>query len=142
VAAGVLHSYVRGIGIEVLANSDNVVRAGLTSKPVNVGELLRIVDPSASGVAGRSCQVGPGLELYSSASDCFLLHRVEPGCELPGAGGPRIVFCLRGRVSLTADTQTLVLDNAESAFLPVRDDAVRLDGAGEVYVVSAPGVGG
>ena len=46
VAAGVLHSYVRGLGIEVLANSDNVVRAGLTSKAVNVAELLRIVDPA------------------------------------------------------------------------------------------------
>ena len=40
-------------GIEVLANSDNVVRAGLTRKEVNVPELLRVVDPRADGVAGR-----------------------------------------------------------------------------------------
>ncbi|MGL4745653.1 MAG: mannose-6-phosphate isomerase, class I, partial [Dermatophilaceae bacterium] len=53
VAAGVLHSYVRGLGIEVLANSDNVVRAGLTSKPVNVPELLRVVSPRSVGVTGR-----------------------------------------------------------------------------------------
>lgn len=141
VAAGVLHSYVRGIGIEVLANSDNVVRAGLTRKPVDVGELLRIVDPQADGIAGRACTVARGVEVYRSASDRFLLHRVEPGRELPGAGGPRIVFCLRGRVGLSSSTGTMVLEDAASAFLPAHEGAVRLDGVGEIYVVSVPGIG-
>jgi mannose-6-phosphate isomerase len=142
VAAGVLHSYVRGIGIEVLANSDNVVRAGLTSKPVNIHELLRIVDPEADGIAGRGCPVAPGVDVYRSASDRFLLHRVEPGRELPGTGGPRIVFCLRGRVSLTSGAGTVVLEDAASAFVPAHEGAVRLDGVGEVYSVSVPGIGG
>ena len=88
VAAGVLHSYVRGLGIEVLANSDNVVRAGLTSKPVNVPELLRIVDPLADGVAGRGRVVEPGLEAFDSASDRFQLYRVTPGRALPASTGP------------------------------------------------------
>ncbi len=88
VAAGVLHSYVRGLGIEVLANSDNVVRAGLTSKPVNVPELLRIVDPLADGVAGRGRVVEPGLETFDSASDRFRLYRVTPGRVLPGEHRP------------------------------------------------------
>jgi mannose-6-phosphate isomerase len=142
VAAGVLHSYVRGLGIEVLANSDNVVRAGLTSKAVNVPELLRIVDPEAGGVAGRALTVAPGVERFESASDRFLLHRVAPGRELPGAGGPRIVFCLRGRVSLSTERETLVLEDAESAFLTFRDCDVRLDGVGEVYVASVPDLDG
>jgi mannose-6-phosphate isomerase len=138
VAAGVLHSYVRGLGIEVLANSDNVVRAGLTSKEVNVAELLRIVDPRASGVVGRGRVVEPGLELFDSASDRFRLHRVTPGRALPAETSPRIVFCLRGRVALTSSTRTLELADVESAFLPVGEGAVRLEGAGEVYVVSVP----
>ena len=79
VAAGVLHSYVRGLGVEVLANSDNVVRAGLTSKPVNVPELLRIVDPLADGVAGCGRVLEPGVEVFDSASDRFRLLRVTPG---------------------------------------------------------------
>ncbi len=140
VAAGVLHSYVRGLGIEVLANSDNVVRAGLTTKPVNVPELLRIVDPTASGVVGAPRTVGAGVEVFDSASDRFLLHRVEPGRDLPGGPGPRIVFCLRGRVRLASARHTLVLDDAESAFLPATEGRVRLDGVGEVYVVSVPGL--
>ena len=138
VAAGVLHSYVRGLGIEVLANSDNVVRAGLTSKPVNVPELLRIVDPLADGVAGRGRVVEPGLETFDSASDRFRLHRVTPGRALPDEAGPRIVFCLRGRVTLASASRTLELGDVDSAFLPAGEGAVDLTGLGEVYVVSVP----
>ncbi len=138
VAAGVLHSYVRGLGIEVLANSDNVVRAGLTSKPVNVPELLRIVDPLADGVAGRARVVEPGLETFDSASDRFRLFKVAPGRVLPGDHRPRIVFCLRGRVTLTSAARTLDLGDVESAFLPAGEGTVGLEGAGEVYVVTVP----
>ena len=138
VAAGVLHSYVRGLGIEVLANSDNVVRAGLTTKEVNVPELLRIVDPRADGVAGRGRVVEPGLEVFDSASDRFLLHRVTPGRRLPADTSPRIVFCLRGRVTVGAASGVLDLGDVESAFLPAGEGAVDLSGTGEVYVVSVP----
>jgi mannose-6-phosphate isomerase len=138
VAAGVLHSYVRGLGIEVLANSDNVVRAGLTSKPVNVPELLRIVDPLADGVAGRGRVVEPGLEAFDSASDRFRLYRVTPGRRLPGERRPRIVFCLRGRVTLASATGSLDLGDVESAYLPAGEGAVDLDGVGEVFVVTVP----
>ena len=138
VAAGVLHSYVRGLGIEVLANSDNVVRAGLTSKEVNVAELLRIVDPRADGVAGRGRVVEPGLEVFDSDSDRFLLHRVTPGRALPGEHRPRIAFCLRGRVTLTSASGALELGDVESAFLPAGEGTVDLEGVGEVFVVTVP----
>ncbi|HET6966670.1 MAG TPA: mannose-6-phosphate isomerase, class I [Ornithinibacter sp.] len=138
VAAGVLHSYVRGLGIEVLANSDNVVRAGLTCKELNAPELLRIVDPLADGVAGRARVVEPGLEVFDSASDRFRLHRVTPGRRLPGDRAPRIVFCLRGRVTLSAASGVLELGDVESAFLPAGEGAVDLAGSGEVYVVTVP----
>ena len=138
VAAGVLHSYVRGLGIEVLANSDNVVRAGLTNKAVNVPELLRIVDPLADGVVGRGRVLEPGLEAFDSASDRFRLHRVTPGRTLPESSGPRIVFCLRGRVTLTTASSSLELGDVGSAFLPAREGVVDLAGLGEVYVVSVP----
>lgn len=139
VAAGVLHSYVSGLGVEVLANSDNVVRAGLTSKEVNVPELLRIVDPRADGIAGRGRVCAPGVEVFDSASDRFLLHRVEPGRVLPGSG-PRLVFCLRGAVRLTSATGALDLGDTGSAFLPDGEGEVRFDGEGEVFVVTVPGL--
>jgi mannose-6-phosphate isomerase len=138
VAAGVLHSYVRGLGIEVLANSDNVVRAGLTEKEVNVPELLRVVDPRADGIPGRARALAPGVEVFDSASDRFRLHRVVPGRLLPADGSPRIVFCLRGRVTLATSSCALELGDAGSAFVPASEAPVALSGAGEVYVVSVP----
>ena len=46
--AGGPHSYLHGTGVELLANSDNVVRAGLTPKHIDVPELLRLTDPAAA----------------------------------------------------------------------------------------------
>lgn len=43
--AGNLHAYVRGAGIELMAPSDNVVRAGLTGKQIDVELLLEVMDP-------------------------------------------------------------------------------------------------
>src|SRR5206468_2290429 len=42
--AGNLHAYLSGAGVEILANSDNVLRGGLTPKHVDVPELLRVLD--------------------------------------------------------------------------------------------------
>jgi mannose-6-phosphate isomerase len=42
--AGVLHSYVQGFGVELMANSDNVLRGGLSSKHIDVPELIQVVD--------------------------------------------------------------------------------------------------
>ena len=56
----------------------------------------------------------------------------------PGDTSPRIVFCLRGRVSLSAASGVLELGDVESAFLPVGEGAVNLEGVGEVYCVTVP----
>lgn len=138
IAAGVLHSYVSGLGIEVLANSDNVVRAGLTRKPVNIPELLRIVDPAADATVGAGVERTPGVVEYPSAAPCFRLRRIEPGRMLPTSAGPRLVFCLRGGVRLVQRDRALRLGNVESAFLPAGSRDVRLEGSGEVYLVDLP----
>ncbi len=141
VPAGVLHAYVRGLAVEVLANSDNVVRAGLTRKPVDVDELLRIVDVEADGEVGRPARGPEGVQSFATSSDRFRLHRVWPHDQvsLPGAGhGPRIAFCLRGSVRLQDTEGELRLAQAESAFIPAGSGPVTAQGGGELYVVSAP----
>jgi mannose-6-phosphate isomerase len=42
--AGVLHAYIHGFGVELMANSDNVLRGGLTSKHIDVPELMKVLD--------------------------------------------------------------------------------------------------
>lgn len=142
VPAGVLHSYVSGLGVEVLANSDNVVRAGLTSKELNIPELLRIVDPDADGNAGHAepdPQL-PATERFPSQSDSFALRRLHSPDDvpIPGNGTPRIVFCLRGDVTLTSPKATLTLGPVQAAYLSAQDDDVTVTGSGEVFLVTLP----
>jgi mannose-6-phosphate isomerase len=126
-AAGNLHCYLRGTAVEVMANSDNVLRGGFTAKHVDVPELLRVLDV-ADGAPPLFAPVraGPGHLAYLPPVPDFRLDRYElgPPVELP-AGGPRIVLVLAGRAAL-AD---LVLERGGSAWLPAgRPATVRGEG--------------
>lgn len=144
--AGNLHAYLSGFGVEIMAASDNVLRGGLTVKPVDVPELLRVLryevleDPVVRPVA-----VGPGLSGWPVPVDDFQLVKAEvPGTtdigdatvELPG-GGPRIVCCLRGPAVLRSGEQTTELTPGQSVFVAATEPAVRVSGAGAVVFQSA-----
>src|SRR5690242_558500 len=102
--AGGLHSYLRGTGIELLANSDNVVRAGLTGKHVDVPELLKLVDPAVPVPVLAPRVLPDGIAWFDTPAPEFRLHIVDlsspassptppgspaPSLVLPGTG-PRI----------------------------------------------------
>ena len=78
---GNLHAYLRGAGIELMGASDNVVRGGLTVKPVDIDELLRVVDPTPL--------VRPVLDLahrYALPAAGVELVRLDPGDEHVATG--------------------------------------------------------
>ena len=96
--AGGLHAYLRGTGIELLANSDNVVRSGLTGKHIDVPELLALLDPSVSVPVLSPCVLADGITWFDTPAPEFRLYLIElggPPVTLPGAG-PRILLCLDG----------------------------------------------
>ncbi|MER6913049.1 mannose-6-phosphate isomerase, class I [Streptomyces sp. NPDC000594] len=128
--AGVPHAYIGGLGVEIMANSDNVLRCGLTPKHIDVPELLRVVrftagDPSVL----RPEATAAGEEVYETPVDEFRLSR----CLLAPAAtpldltapGPQILLCTAGR----AAAGELTLDPGASVFVP----------AGEKTQVSAVG---
>lgn len=142
--AGGLHAYLQGTGIELLANSDNVLRAGLTPKHIDVPELLRVMDaslpvpirhgkPIATGVQEFDTPA-PEFRLYHATLDTSTTLRVE----IPGTG-PRIVLALSGEVELRGTRGTLTLTQGESCFVPAREGRVEATGIAEL-VVAAPGV--
>lgn len=94
--AGNLHAYLHGTGLEVMSSSDNVVRAGFTTKHVDVDELLNIVDvaPLASPVV-RPDRDGAWWR-YRSPSHTFDVARVERA-TVPADGCHRIVAFLDER---------------------------------------------
>lgn len=139
--AGNIHAYLSGLGIEVMASSDNVLRGGLTAKHVDTDELLRTVDfsplplPLLKASSPRS-----GVRLWQPPFDEFMLQRVElaPGPEsLPlTSGTPTIVMVESGSGRLTSAGQTLNLDRGESAFISAEDTSFTLQAPGPEPLVA------
>jgi len=139
--AGNLHAYLRGVGVEIMAASDNVLRGGLTPKHVNVAELLRVLrfEVLADPVV-RPVDVAPGVVTWPVPVPDFALHRAlvagEP-VRLPG-GGPRIVLCLRGELTVDDGSAPVTLRGGQAAFAGAADGAGALvaTGRGELYQAS------
>lgn len=129
--AGVPHAYIEGLGVELLANSDNVLRAGLTPKHVDVPELLRIVK-FESGDPTVLRPEGDGEEVYETPIDEFRLSRylLAPGAAsrvLPD-NTPQILLCTAG----SPRAGELSLAPGESVFVPA-GEKVELSGSGTVF---------
>lgn len=96
---GLLHSYLGGTGVEVMASSDNVIRAGLTSKPTDIPTFLEAAstDPTTPDVQ-RPAAAG-GVNDYRAPVSEFSLQRIEIEAdgEVTVAGGPAILLCVRGQ---------------------------------------------
>ncbi|MFD6444194.1 mannose-6-phosphate isomerase, class I [Promicromonospora sp. NPDC060204] len=145
--AGVVHAYLSGVGIEIMASSDNVLRAGLTTKLVDEENLVACTvfapqQPSAPEVttAGSRGQVHtyrvPVTEFALTTAD------VDPGepVALP-ATGPRILLCLDGELVLTADRSEegpQRLAQGESVFVPHDAGNLELTGAGHAVCAWVP----
>ncbi|MET0296469.1 MAG: mannose-6-phosphate isomerase, class I, partial [Microbacterium sp.] len=78
VPAGVLHAYLGGLGVELMAASDNVMRGGLTPKHIDVDELVRVLDP-APGLEPRlaAAPIGEGLVRFDAGVPDFALLRAQ-----------------------------------------------------------------
>ncbi|MFJ6750953.1 mannose-6-phosphate isomerase, class I [Streptomyces sp. NPDC091266] len=136
--AGIPHAYLNGLGVELMANSDNVLRCGLTPKHVDVPELLRIVRFASGDPGVLRPEADGGEEVYETPIDEFRLSRfvVAPGAapRALDARTPQVLLCTAGTVRLRAAggegaPDELTLGPGESAFAP----------AGEHLTVSGEG---
>jgi mannose-6-phosphate isomerase len=129
--AGNVHAYLRGTGVEIMANSDNVLRCGLTPKHVDVDELLKITDfselpePRRPALGGRFDVPVPDFSLTRlEVDEPFGIHDL----------GPCIVLCTEGAVGV-ADT---ALTPGRAAFVPAGRPASGR-GSGTVFVAAVGG---
>ncbi|WP_312874323.1 mannose-6-phosphate isomerase, class I [Actinomadura litoris] len=134
--AGVPHCYLGGLGVEVMANSDNILRCGLTGKHVDVPELLRVVDFAPTTPHQVAPDAGPGGEFrYSPPVRDFALVRHDldgTAHELP-TGIPQALLCVQGEARLTGQTGALTLRPGEAAFVPANASTPKLTGEGTLY---------
>jgi mannose-6-phosphate isomerase len=138
--AGGLHAYLRGTGIEVLANSDNVVRAGLTSKHIDTSELLKLLDPGVTVPLIEPVERAPGVVQYVTPAPEFRLYEVELGAgvtDLPGEG-PRIVLCVEGAAVLkNAAGEVTDVGRGQSCFISYSDGSIAASGPASLYLAAA-----
>ena len=137
--AGTLHAYLEGVNVELMANSDNVLRGGLTSKHVDAQELLRTLsfDSGAPVVlAGRP--VSDTEAVYRTAAQEFELSRIEvrPGqeCRAGAVHGPDTLLVMEGAGSAECNGETLRLQRGDILFVPT-GLAYSLRADGERWVV-------
>jgi mannose-6-phosphate isomerase len=137
--AGGLHAYLSGTGVEVLANSDNVVRAGLTSKHIDVPELLKLLDPAVTVPVLSPAPLADGISWFDTPAPEFRLHLADltgHAVTLPGAG-PRIVLCTEGAALLRTESGGPVkVGRGESCFVSAADGLVRGTGPAHLFLVS------
>ncbi|MEU7123699.1 mannose-6-phosphate isomerase, class I [Streptomyces zaomyceticus] len=131
--AGVPHAYLEGLGVEIMANSDNVLRCGLTPKHVDVPELLRVVRFESADPSVLRPEASPtGEEVYDTPIDEFRLSRfVRPEGAAPTdltSPTPQILLAVAGRPKAGEVT----LAPGESVFVPAGESA-ELTGTGTVF---------
>jgi mannose-6-phosphate isomerase len=133
VPAGAPHAYLHGVGVEIMANSDNVVRAGLTHKAVAVEELLHIVDGDSRPVRDvPTVALGEHETAWVSPAEQFQLGRVDvpagTSTTLARVDSPQVLLCLSGLVDVVVSGQTVAAEQG----------AVRLSPGQSAFVGPAP----
>jgi mannose-6-phosphate isomerase len=138
--AGNIHMYLHGLGIELMAASDNVLRGGLTPKHVDVAELVAVLDfrpvPVPFLVPERP---SPGLRIFRPDVPDFELVVVSPTDErvqfVPA--GQSLLICTDGDVTVTGAVSRLELARGDSAWCTADEGALEFTGTGTVFLAAA-----
>jgi mannose-6-phosphate isomerase len=163
VGPGVLHAYLGGMALEVMTPCDNVVRGGFTSKHVDTGALVDLLDPGEAPGVQRSVE---GVHRYEVPVSDFAVWRIEglheiqvgtdpvagtgaeagadaevvgaagSGITAGGRPGPDVVVAIAGRTVVGDD---LVLAPGEAALVPAADGAYRISVDGIAHRISVGG---
>lgn len=145
--AGVLHAYLDGFGVEVLANSDNVLRGGLTGKHIDVPELLDVLDPMPARLAPVPERRVGAESRYAVAAREFRLGRIALAADaviLDPIVGPQILVATSGSAVVEQPGQRLELTPGRAAYVSATEQPLRISGTGAVHRctvdLDAPGV--
>ncbi|BBO88257.1 mannose-6-phosphate isomerase, class I [Desulfosarcina ovata] len=142
--AGQLHAYLEGMGIELMANSDNVLRGGLTPKHVDVPELLRVVrfaPVEVKIIHGEA--VRPAEKRYPSPAAEFSLGVLEPDHGQPYHAPPErdveILLCTAGDGTLIAEGQPpMTVKRGDSFLVPAAVGTYEIQGRLTLYKAGVP----
>ena len=143
--AGELHAYLDGVGIELMANSDNVLRGGLTSKHIDVDELLRVLNFSEGETAVLPVTPSNRCELvYDSRAEEFVLSVIQVQTDIAYDSrterGVEILLCTRGEATIDDlhNNLGIPLPKGRSVLVPAAVEKYRITGDATIYKAAAP----
>jgi mannose-6-phosphate isomerase len=139
--AGNIHAYLHGLGIELMAASDNVLRGGLTGKRVDVPELLSVLDFSPFTVTPLAAESSvPGLETYRPDVPDFALDVVHLDDAVPSTRvalpGAATAVCTEGSVELRGAGDDIRLVRGEAVFVTPDERELVVSGSGTVFIAT------
>jgi mannose-6-phosphate isomerase len=130
---GVLHAYLEGVALEVMGSSDNVVRAGFTTKEKDPATLLKILDFEASPQIQTPSS---GHHRYQTMTPEFDLERIErTTIQVSGREGTDIVVSTLMDTVLTSEKEELILKQGSAAWIPKTEGAYHIQTEGIAYRV-------
>lgn len=144
--AGVLHAYLEGVGVELMGNSDNVLRGGCTSKHVDVEELLQILH--FREIFPRVCcatEIHPNERIFKTPAREFALSSLHMSKHLPyqsvGGNSPEILLCTQSEALWIKDLESnasLEARRGDSFLIPAAVPGYRIHGEGVFYRARIP----
>lgn len=143
--AGQLHAYIEGLGMELMANSDNVLRGGLTPKHVDVPELLKTLTFEGQDVEKLSPEkVRTGELAYTTPAREFVLSIISVKADLPFLSGTNrsveILLCTDGDLVIknSGSGETLTLARGMSVMIAAALEKYSVEGEGILYKATVP----
>ncbi|MBW2607694.1 MAG: mannose-6-phosphate isomerase, class I [Deltaproteobacteria bacterium] len=141
--AGELHAYLDGLGIELMANSDNVLRGGLTPKHVDVPELLKVVNFEERDIKILQCEENNSNEcVYSSRAEEFILSVISVDSKKnytsPDVMSAEILLCTDGQATITDfdNNENISLKKGKSVIVPASVRVYNIQGKAVIYKAS------
>lgn len=130
------HAYLKGVALEVMANSDNVLRAGLTPKYIDIPELVanvKFTPKPADELLTQPVKQGNALDFPIPVDDfAFSLHDLSVTESDLAQHSAAILFCVEGEALLSKGDERLVLKPGESAFISAGESPVQISGVGRL----------
>jgi mannose-6-phosphate isomerase len=152
--AGNIHAYLSGLGVELMAASDNVLRGGLTPKHIDVDELLDVLDftPLPVPYLAPSASSTPGVAVYRPDVPDFELVHISAAAGAGGAAagveavpmrqftltGPGIAICTAGGFLVAGAASSVALKRGQSVYITPDEGTLTFAGAGEVFLATTP----
>jgi mannose-6-phosphate isomerase len=137
--AGNIHAYLGGLGVELMAASDNVLRGGLTPKHIDVPELLDVLDFTPVPVPYlHATSPSEGVAVFTPDVSDFELLRIDSMFLDASVAltGPAIALCTAGDVSIAGAASSWSLALGDAVYITPDEAGLRFTGSGTVFVAT------